>query len=430
MPPQRRLRAAAFETQNPGSGGSVKFIRLCLSVSALVLPLACATPQSPSASQPPPTPTKSPMSRTNPNIVEEDELHFVERFPKDEYIRVDANHFRHMLIPKPMEFYKEDDKYYYVYTYKPNPELAAIERALKSPTPRRFSHSSPGRPAHPGSDSDHDPSDSRRLRGHLAGARAGADTARGGLCDRPAVERPVASFLRHGGHERGRDSRHRRPARRGWVSRDSTSGSATGKGTFRPGRSISSRTESPTRPSRSTTGRSPSATSTGTAAWTWWPRRTATASCRCSAMGKGRFAWCAKGSRPATSRRRPSSSSTRMETASSTSSPRRTPEARPTPTRSVSTCIAAPKGGSTSRRVSSGSTPTRSLPGISTATAERTFCREATSSGLIRCSGGIWATAGSTRCVFRSSRSTPTTLPRCRAPSEKPTFPSSPTTTT
>jgi VCBS repeat protein len=128
----------------------VKFIRLCLSVSALVFPLACATPQAPKASQPPPTPTRLPLSRTNPNIIEEDELHVVERFPKDEYIRVDANHIRHMLIPIPVEFFKEDDKYYYVYTYFPNAEMAAIERAQKSPTPPASPTPLPASPASPG----------------------------------------------------------------------------------------------------------------------------------------------------------------------------------------------------------------------------------------------------------------------------------------
>ncbi len=114
----------------------MKLIRLWLSVSALVLPLACATPSAPKASLPPPTPTKPALSRTNPNIIEEDDLHIVERFPKAEYIRIDDRHFRHMLIPSPVEFFKEDDKYYYVYTYKRNAESEAIDRALKgSPTP-------------------------------------------------------------------------------------------------------------------------------------------------------------------------------------------------------------------------------------------------------------------------------------------------------
>ena len=114
----------------------MKLIRLCLMVAAVVLPLACAAPSAPKASLPPPSPTPGLMSRTNPNIVEEDEIHFVERFPKDEYIRVDDRHFKHLLIASPAEFYKEDEKYYYVYTYKRNAETEAVDKALhQAPTP-------------------------------------------------------------------------------------------------------------------------------------------------------------------------------------------------------------------------------------------------------------------------------------------------------
>jgi hypothetical protein len=85
--------------------------------------------------RPTPTPPPESLSRTNPNIIEEDEVHIVERFPKNEYIRVDDRHFRHPLITRPVEFYKEDEKYFYVYTYKRNAESEAIERALRALTP-------------------------------------------------------------------------------------------------------------------------------------------------------------------------------------------------------------------------------------------------------------------------------------------------------
>ena len=84
----------------------------------------------------PPTPTPFPLSRTNPNIVEEDEIHIVERFPKDQYIRVDGRRIRNPVIGPSVEFYKEDDKYYYVYTYKRTADTEAIERMLH-PTPTR-----------------------------------------------------------------------------------------------------------------------------------------------------------------------------------------------------------------------------------------------------------------------------------------------------
>src|SRR6266545_7810677 len=97
MTRERLLGAGGFRGWNPGAGGSVKLIRLCLMVAAVVLPLACAAPPAPRASMPPPTPTPLPLSRTNPNIIEEDATHIVERFPKDEYIRVDDRHFKHLL---------------------------------------------------------------------------------------------------------------------------------------------------------------------------------------------------------------------------------------------------------------------------------------------------------------------------------------------
>src|SRR5712691_12560909 len=79
--------------------------------------IGCSAPKA-SPKTVPPSPTPYVLSRANPNIVEEDAVHIVERFPKEEYIRVDDRHIRHPMIAPPVEFYKEDDKYYYVYTYK------------------------------------------------------------------------------------------------------------------------------------------------------------------------------------------------------------------------------------------------------------------------------------------------------------------------
>ena len=81
-------------------------------------------------------PTPPPLSRANPNITEEDDLHIVERFPKNEYIRIDDRYFRSPIISSPVQYFKEDDKYFYVYTYKRSAERDAIDRALKqTPTP-------------------------------------------------------------------------------------------------------------------------------------------------------------------------------------------------------------------------------------------------------------------------------------------------------
>lgn len=84
-----------------------------------------------------PTPTPPLLSRANPNIIEEDDYHIVERFPKDEYIRLDDKRFRSPIIRNPVEYFKEDEKYFYVYTYKRNSETEAVDKALRfSPTPK------------------------------------------------------------------------------------------------------------------------------------------------------------------------------------------------------------------------------------------------------------------------------------------------------
>jgi VCBS repeat protein len=109
-----------------------------LILGAALLAAYCAAPPAPRSAQPPtpPTPTPSTLSRANPNIVEEDEFHIVERMPKSEFIKVDEHHIRHPLIGRAVEFYKEDDKYYYVYSQKRNEETEAIDLALtKAATP-------------------------------------------------------------------------------------------------------------------------------------------------------------------------------------------------------------------------------------------------------------------------------------------------------
>jgi hypothetical protein len=95
----------------------------------------------PAAALPTPTATPSNMRRTNPNIVEEDETHFVERLRKKDYIRVDERHIRSPIMPRPVEFYKEDENYYYIWTRKWLPEEvdAAQDNARRgvtaTPTP-------------------------------------------------------------------------------------------------------------------------------------------------------------------------------------------------------------------------------------------------------------------------------------------------------
>jgi hypothetical protein len=88
------------------------------------------------AAPPSGTPGVGQHQRLNPNVIEEDETHFVERFPKKEYIRVDERHIRSPIVPLPIEFFKEDADYYYVWTPKAIPEqVAAAELSRRGVTP-------------------------------------------------------------------------------------------------------------------------------------------------------------------------------------------------------------------------------------------------------------------------------------------------------
>jgi hypothetical protein len=110
-----------------------------VSVSVVVAAAGCSSSASSStpsggasatAASPGPaaTPTPSWLRRTNPNIIEEDEVHFVERIPKKDAIRIDDRHFRYGISPQRIEFYKEDADYFYVYKDK----KLADEEALRA----------------------------------------------------------------------------------------------------------------------------------------------------------------------------------------------------------------------------------------------------------------------------------------------------------
>ena len=91
---------------------------------------ACSTstgqPKAPASGQPkaPPPATQGPLrrprpairSRLDPTVIEETETGVIRRLPKTDYVKVDD---RHVKLPDPrrsaaIEFFKEDDKYYYV----------------------------------------------------------------------------------------------------------------------------------------------------------------------------------------------------------------------------------------------------------------------------------------------------------------------------
>jgi hypothetical protein len=150
---------------------------LGLALGIAVGVIGCSSPKS-SPSTVPPTPTPFALSRSNPNIVEEDTLHIVERFPKEQYIRVDDRHIRNPVIGPSVEFYKEDDKYYYVYTYKHNAEMEALERMLR-PTPTPGPRAATPTPAGPPL-SDFEDLSPARVSGHLrleAVAQSGLPTS-------------------------------------------------------------------------------------------------------------------------------------------------------------------------------------------------------------------------------------------------------------
>lgn len=111
-------------------------------LTLVLLAAACSTSQSASKPAAPPPkapapaaeaassadPTKS-VSRLDPNVVEETETGYIKRLPKKEYIRIDDRHVRHPLITQPVEFFREDDDYYYISVAKTLPEEAEAKKA-------------------------------------------------------------------------------------------------------------------------------------------------------------------------------------------------------------------------------------------------------------------------------------------------------------
>jgi FG-GAP-like repeat len=116
----------------------VKRISYWVAVASLVL-LSCSSgpKRSEGVSAAPLTPTPGLAARTNPNVIEETETYTIERLPKEYYIRLDDRHIRHPAIGVPIEFFKEDDQYYYVYQrkYIPGEEEAKRAEAAKNLPP-------------------------------------------------------------------------------------------------------------------------------------------------------------------------------------------------------------------------------------------------------------------------------------------------------
>ena len=122
-------------------------------LSLVLAASACSSPNKPVAPPPAPaglaTPTPGTLSRIDPSVVEETDTYVIRRLPKDKYVRVDDRHIRSPIARSLIEFFKEDDQYYYV----SSPKTIPGENELKSltPTPSTASASqASGRPVSPG----------------------------------------------------------------------------------------------------------------------------------------------------------------------------------------------------------------------------------------------------------------------------------------
>jgi hypothetical protein len=136
------------------SGGFVKRTLLWIGLVAVASVVGCSTAKPPSATGAAPTPTPPPESiaRVNPYVIEETDTYTIQRYPKEEYIRVDDRHIRHPILGVTIEFFREDDHYYYVSTPKHLAEEEQAKRAAglaptKRPAVRRPEDSTlPGPP--------------------------------------------------------------------------------------------------------------------------------------------------------------------------------------------------------------------------------------------------------------------------------------------
>ncbi|MEP6993578.1 MAG: VCBS repeat-containing protein [Acidobacteriota bacterium] len=87
--------------------------------------------KAPSPGSPRPTPTPSILARIDPDVIEDTDTYVIRRLPKARYIRVDDHHIRLPIVATPMEFFKEDDEYYYVSTPKRLPDEIALKKRAR-----------------------------------------------------------------------------------------------------------------------------------------------------------------------------------------------------------------------------------------------------------------------------------------------------------
>ncbi len=111
-------------------------MRKALFLLALSASVACSS-GSPKPTAPPPASASSPeglvsptpvsIGRTDPDVVEETDTYVITRLPKADYIRVDDRHLKHPVMGFAVEFFKEDDTYYYVIRQKRLPDEEALK---------------------------------------------------------------------------------------------------------------------------------------------------------------------------------------------------------------------------------------------------------------------------------------------------------------
>ena len=109
-----------------------KLSLLCLAAVAV----ACtSTPPPAGSTGAAPTPTPGAVGRVNPYVVEETDTYTIQRYPKSEYIRLDDRHIKHPILASRVEFFREDENYYYVSTPKQLSEEELRKSGMAPPTP-------------------------------------------------------------------------------------------------------------------------------------------------------------------------------------------------------------------------------------------------------------------------------------------------------
>lgn len=114
----------------------MKRTRLLPGLLAVGIALGCSSSSSSSRTRgaaPTPTPAASNLARINPYVIEETDTYTIQRYPKAEYIRLDDHHIKHPILGVKIEFFREDENYYYVSVPKFLAEEDALKRATQAP---------------------------------------------------------------------------------------------------------------------------------------------------------------------------------------------------------------------------------------------------------------------------------------------------------